>query len=161
MPVNAAKRPIRREIALPEVAVTPLPEVLPDDVDALKALLHSQLAEQQQAARTVQEHLLRHIEYLYEQIVLLRHRQFGIKAEHLPAQSRLFDEAEALEADSTPEQDQAGIPAQSSTAQDKQAKPARCQWHCNNPHLWHLKVPHPSFLSGATDGRRSHAQAAG
>lgn len=125
MPVNAAKHPIRHEIALPKVAVTPLPEVLPDDVDALKALLRSQLAEQQQAARTVQEHLLRHIDYLYEQIVLLRHRQFGIKAEHLPAQSRLFDEAEALEADSTPEQDQAGIPAQSSPTQGRQAKPAR------------------------------------
>ncbi|MFM1987463.1 MAG: hypothetical protein RJA99_420, partial [Pseudomonadota bacterium] len=32
-----------------------------------------------------------------------------------------------------------------------------CQRHLNNPHLWHLKFPHPSPRKGATDGSGSSA----
>jgi transposase len=61
---------------------------------------------------------MRHIDYLYEQFVLLRHRHFGASTEQSSDQARLFDEAEALAAASTPEQDQATIPAPTGNAAD-------------------------------------------
>jgi transposase len=59
---------------------------------------------------------MRHIDYLYEQFVLLRHRHFGASTEQSSDQARLFDEADALAATSTPEQDQATIPAHTGDA---------------------------------------------
>ena len=130
----ARKRPsIRIELTPPEVEVPRLPADLPDDVEALKALLRSQqaaheAAHQQAIAKTLDE-AMRHIDYLYEQFVLLRHRHFGASTEQSTGQARLFDEAEALAATSTPEQDQAPIPSPGEAAADagKKAagKPAR------------------------------------
>jgi transposase len=83
---------------LPEVS---LPPVLPTGAVALTALLHAQ----QQAHDASHQQALDYINHLFEQMVLLRHRQFGSSSELLSAQGRLFDEAEALAADTTEAQD--------------------------------------------------------
>jgi transposase len=88
---------------LPEVS---LPPVLPTGEAALTALLHAQ----QQAHDESHRQALDYINYLFEQMILLRHRQFGSSSELLSAQGRLFDEAEALAADTTEAQDFAPIP---------------------------------------------------
>jgi transposase len=127
----AAKTPpsIRLKLALPEPAVPPLPARLPDDVEALKALLLAQQAAHQQAIAQTHEHAMRHIDHLYEQFVLLRQRHFGASTEQSAGQAHLFDEAEVLAAASTPDQDQAPIPSQSDAAADagkkSAGKPAR------------------------------------
>jgi len=127
----AAKTPpsIRLKLALPEPAVPPLPARLPDDVEALKALLLAQQAAHQQAIAQTLEHAMRHIDHLYEQFVLLRQRHFGASTEQSAGQAHLFDEAEVLAAASTPDQDQAPIPSQSDAAADagkkSAGKPAR------------------------------------
>ena len=127
----AAKTPpsIRLKLALPEPAVPPLPARLPDDVEALKALLLAQQAAHQQAIAQTLEHAMRHIDHLYEQFVLLRQRHFGASTEQSAGQAHLFDEAEVLAAASTPDQDQASIPSQSDAAADagkkSAGKPAR------------------------------------
>lgn len=87
---------------LPEVA---LPSVLPTDVAALTALMHAQ----HQAHAQVMLLAMGHIQYLLEQFVLLRHKQFGVSAEHISGQARLFDEAEVLAAETTEAQDIAPI----------------------------------------------------
>jgi hypothetical protein len=90
---------------------------LPDDVDALKALLRSQQAAHEAAHRLaiVQplDEAIRPIGSLYEQLVLLRHRHFDASTEQSTGQARLFDEVEAIAADSTPEKDQVAIASQS------------------------------------------------
>jgi len=127
----AAKTPpsIRLKLALPEPAVSPLPARLPDDVEALKALLLAQQAAHQQAIAQTLEHAMRQIDHLYEQFVLLRPRHFGASTEQAAGQAHLFDEAEVLAAASTPDQDQAPIPSQSDAAADagkkSAGKPAR------------------------------------
>jgi transposase len=124
----AAKIPpsIRLKLALPEPAVPPLPARLPDDVEALKALLLAQQAAHQQAIAQTLEHAMRHID---EQFVLLRQRHFGASTEQSAGQAHLFDEAEVLAAASTPDQDQAPIPSQGDAAADagkkSAGKPAR------------------------------------
>jgi len=109
--------------------VPPLPARLPDDVEALKALLLAQQAAHQQAIAQTLEHAMRHIDHLYEQFVLLRQRHFGASTEQSAGQAHLFDEAEVLAAASTPDQDQAPIPSQSDAAADagkkSAGKPAR------------------------------------
>ena len=100
-----------------------LPDNLPNDVAALKALLYTQQAAHEiamksavEAAVTIavdavkreaQEHLYRMI----EQLILARHRQFGSSSEQSSSQARLFDEAESLAQSSTDEQDLATIPS--------------------------------------------------
>jgi len=127
----AAKTPpsIRLKLALPEPAVSPLPARLPDDVEALKALLLAQQAAHQHAIAQTLEHAMRHIDHLYEQFVLLRQRHFGASTEQSAGQAHLFDEAEVLAAASTSDQDQAPIPSQSDAAADagkkSAGKPAR------------------------------------
>src|ERR1700687_4690946 len=122
----AAKTPpsIRLKLALPEPAVPPLPARLPDDVEALKALLLAQQAAHQQAIAQTLEHAMRHIDHLYEQFVLLRQRHFGASTEQSAGQAHLFDEAELLAAASTAEQDQAPIPSQSDAAANAGKKSA-------------------------------------
>jgi transposase len=71
-----------------------LPEPLPSDPDALRALLIAQRRAMAELQRTAHEHLAS----LYEQIALMRLRQFGPSSEAMPGQVRLFDEAEALAA---------------------------------------------------------------
>lgn len=68
-------------------------------------MLHAQ----QQAHDESHRQALDYINYLFEQMILLRHRQFGSSSELLSAQGRLFDEAEALAADTTEAQDFAPI----------------------------------------------------
>ena len=105
------------EFTLPEVT---LPAVLPNDIDSLRALLYTQ----QKAHDAVKLKALNQISYLFEQFVLLRHRHFGISAETLSAQARLFDEAEALAQTTTEAQDIAALPP-ASTPPESKHKPAR------------------------------------
>ena len=98
----------------PDLAAPRLPDTLPDDVEALKALLRAQQA----AHDTAHEQAMHHIDYLYEQFVLLRHRHFGASTEQSAGQAPLFDEAEALATASTPEQDRATIPPVTGNAAD-------------------------------------------
>ncbi|MDP2804316.1 MAG: IS66 family transposase [Gallionellaceae bacterium] len=95
---------LKPNFTLPEVT---LPAKLPSDIAALTALFLSQQdAHQQNLVKA-----MAHIEFLYEQIVLMRHRQFGASSEVASSQGLLFDEAEVLAVSSTPEQDLAEIPA--------------------------------------------------
>jgi len=99
-----------KNLLLPEKYTLPevdFPFVLPngDDV-AWTALLHAQ----HQAHREVMHLAMGHIEYLLEQFVLLRHRQFGSSSEILSGQGRLFDEAETLATATTEADDIAPIP---------------------------------------------------
>ena len=108
------------EFTLPEVT---LPPVLPTDIEALTALLHTQ----QQAHHAVKQKALNHISYLFEQFVLLRRRQFGASSEQLSAQARLFDEADALAETTTEAQDIAPTPPETLPAR-KDSDP-----HSNQP----------------------------
>ena len=118
--------PIRLRFELPEVT---LPEHLPTDTQALRELL---IEQQRQAIAQIEaqaieqariqtiEHIrlqtIEHIRHLYEQIALMRRRQFGPSSEAMPGQARLFDEAEAL----------AGTPAVDEESDDK-AGDGECQ----------------------------------
>lgn len=100
-----------------------LPDILPDDVAALKALLYTQQAAHdiamksavdaavEAAVNTVKREAQEHLHRMIEQLVLARHRQFGSSSEQSSAQARLFDEAEILAQSSTDEQDLAPIPS--------------------------------------------------
>ncbi|MBC7498898.1 MAG: IS66 family transposase [Herminiimonas sp.] len=96
-----------------------LPAVLPDDTATLKALLLAQnsilltqvqtlTAEVDAVRREAQEQITRMI----EQLVLARHRQFGVSTEQLPGQARLFDEADMLAQATTEADDIAPLPPQ-------------------------------------------------
>ena len=84
------------------LALAPLPASLPRDVESLHAMLHAQrqACEQahQQALLDVQQQATRHLQYLYEQMALMRQRMFGRSSEVSADQHRLFDEAEVLAA---------------------------------------------------------------
>jgi transposase len=105
------------KFALPEVT---LPPILPTDVEALTALLHTQ----QQAHDDLKLKALSHINYLFEQFVLSRRRLFGASSEQLSAQARLFDEAEALAQATTEAQNVAPIPPETAPAAKDSTKPA-------------------------------------
>ena len=103
---------------LPEIASDKvrLPDNLPNDVAALKALLHAQQAAHEVAMKsavdaaveaaveaavaiavnTVKREAQEHLHRMIEQLILARYRQFGSSSEQLSAQARLFDEAEVL-----------------------------------------------------------------
>ena len=132
MPFSPQKPPLSRpEITLPAFA---FPAILPDDIGVLKALLHAQQAavtatveSAVEAAieattarirREAQETIARMI----EQMVLVRHRQFGVSSEQLPGQARLFDEAEVLAQASTEAQDIATIPVAAPSDQNSDKK---------------------------------------
>ena len=102
------------------------PDKLPADIDALKGLLQDQhqayaaaiegivaqavklaVAEAVAAARLEAK---AEMQRMIEQIILARHRQFGVSSEQLSAQARLFDEAETLAQSSTESDDVAAIP---------------------------------------------------
>ena len=80
----------------------------PDAYAAWAELLHAQ----HQAHEASHRKALNYINYLFEQMILLRHRQFGSSSELLSAHARLFDEAEVLAADTNEAQDIAPIPAE-------------------------------------------------
>lgn len=102
--------------------VVDMPSVLPTDVTALTALLHAQQAAHQTAVESLHKQFGDHINYLIEQFILARHRQFGVSSEHISGQARLFDEAEVLAAESTDAQDIATIQSEAS-ASSAMAKP--------------------------------------
>ena len=114
------------DIVLPELV---LPAVLPDDVDALKALLQQLHGAHQAALVAVKEQVTReahdYIIRMVEQAKLARHRMFGSSSEQLTAQGRLFDEAEALALSSTDADDIAPIPADPTGGEKKPAKSVR------------------------------------
>ena len=107
-----------------------LPAVLPDDIGSLKQLLYAQqaavaatvdaavaaaVATAVAAAIASTTHQIRQeaqatITRMIEQMVLARHRHFGVSSEQLAGQARLFDEAEGLAQSSTAEQDLATLP---------------------------------------------------
>jgi transposase len=115
---DAAKSSISSlEFVLPEVT---LPSVLPTDSAELTALLYAQ----HQAYKEVTRKALSHIQHLFEQFILSRHRQFGSSSEQSSAQRHLFDEAEML-VDATEAQDTAA-PEASDADKDKPGnKPVR------------------------------------
>ena len=118
-----------------------LPAILPDDIAALKALLHAQQAAHESAmksaiaaaveasANAIKREAQDYVQRMLEQLVLARHRLFGISSEQGAGQARLFDEAEVLVQATTEAQDAASIPAQTAASEegnDKTAtKPAR------------------------------------
>jgi len=103
---------IPKPLILPDRFTPPevkFPPALPSGDDAAWGdLLHAQ----HQAHTNAMHEALGHIQYLLEQIVLFRHKQFGISSETLSGQARLFDEAEVLAADATDAQDIAPILAE-------------------------------------------------
>lgn len=99
---------IRLRFELPEVT---LPEYLPADAQALRGLLIEQqrraIAQiEAQAIEQIRAQTLEHIRYLYEQIALMRRRQFGASSESMSGQARLFDEAEVLAGESPGDEDE-------------------------------------------------------
>lgn len=116
-----------------------LPPVLPNDVESLKALLRAQQIAHEAAIISAVEKAVKQaietttaairreaqeqIERLIEQMKLARHRQFGISAEQMPAQSRLFDEAEVLAQGTTEAQDIAPVPAPLAPLEADSGKP--------------------------------------
>ena len=103
--------PTRFSIALPQADLAPLPAELPDDVNALKALLQAQQASHQQALEQaiaqLHQQAEQRIAFLYEQFTLFRRRMFGSSSEALPGQQRLFDEAEVLAGQPDPQDEEA------------------------------------------------------
>ncbi|MEQ6341592.1 MAG: hypothetical protein M3A44_08030 [Gammaproteobacteria bacterium] len=92
------------KLTFPEVR---LPEVLPTGDDAAwTALLHAQqaahLAAQHAAIDSFESQVRDYVNRLVEQMILARHRQFGVSSEKISGQGRWFDEAEVLAAESTP-----------------------------------------------------------
>ena len=79
------------------------------------------------AVETVRREAQEQITRMIEQMVLARHRQFGVSSEQLSGQARLFDEAEALAQSSSPADDIAPIPPETTDDADgkKPAKAAR------------------------------------
>lgn len=103
--------------SLPETVIAPfaLPSILPDNIQALKALLIAQQAAHAAAVDTVRREAQETIQRMIEQMVLARHRQFGVSSEQLPGQARLFDEAQTLAQDTTPVQDVASAPSENAS----------------------------------------------
>lgn len=115
---KAAKPLISKEgFTLPEIT---LPVILPTEVSALTALLHSVIEAHNASNTKAQEY----INHLIEQFILARQRMFGSSSEQSSGQGHLFNEAEALAECSTEAQDLASIPAESASPVPK-AKPSR------------------------------------
>ena len=117
MPFSAAKP----AILPPQFTFTQpvLPAVLPTDVAALTALLHQQHAAHMASVDSLAQQVRDYANRVIEQMVLARHRQFGVSSEQLSGQGRLFDEAEALAQSSTEEQDIAPIAPETVAGADK------------------------------------------
>jgi transposase len=126
----------------PEISLSGfvLPAILPDDIAALKALLHAQqtaheitmnaaiAAAVEAAGSAIKREAQDYVQRMIEQLVLARHRLFGVSSEQHVGQARLFDEAEALAQATTEAMDIAPIPPEiaSSDSNDKSPKrPAR------------------------------------
>lgn len=115
------------EIDLPEFV---FPDHLPTDIAAARVLLKEQHQAYTVAVKSAIEAAVAHavktavaeavaatrlegqaeMQRMIEQLVLARHRQFGVSSEQLSGQARLFDEAEVLAQSSTDADDTASIP---------------------------------------------------
>jgi len=124
---------------LPEFA---FPDNLPADIAALKGLLQDQhqayaaaiegivaeavkVAVADAVAKAVAEAVAAtrleakaEMQRMIEQLILARHRQFGVSSEQSSAQARLFDEAETLAQSSAESDDLAAIPHAAPSNQD-------------------------------------------
>lgn len=131
------------EIVLPEFV---LPSVLPDDIEALKSLLHAMQDAHEVAVDSIRRQAHEYVIRMIEQAVLARHRQFGTSSEQSCGQARLFDEAEALAQSTTDAQDIATVAAQAvppAQGNDKPAnKPARGKRAALPAELMRLDVVH-------------------
>src|SRR4030067_3241169 len=80
-------------------------QTLPDDVDALKAIITTIASESTEMLETTKRSYESKIKYLEEQLRLLNYKIFGRKSEKLSPedvlQGRLFDEVEAHGEDKT------------------------------------------------------------
>jgi transposase len=137
---DAAEKPsiLPKGFTLPAIT---LPVVLPTDVAALTALLHSVI----QAHDASNQKALDYINHLFEQFLLARRRMFGSSSEQLSAQGRLFDEAEALAVGTTAEQDIAPIPEPATpepAAPEIKDKPARGKRSPLPPELERVEIVH-------------------
>ena len=119
--------------SLPEFA---LPDNLPADIAALKGLLQDQHQAYAAAIEGIVAEAVKvavaatrleakaEMQRMIEQLILARHRQFGVSSEQLSAQGRLFDEAETLAQSSAESDDLAAIPhAPAPSDQGSQANP--------------------------------------
>jgi transposase len=120
-----------------------LPAVLPDNIAILKSLLRlhnnallaqiNALQAQQisheaainAAVATVRRQAQEQITRMIEQLVLARHRQFGVSSEQLAGQARLFDEAEALAQSTSAADDIAAILPETAADDTQGKKPTR------------------------------------
>jgi len=93
-----------------------LPAVLPASNAALKSLLIEQDQAYDASVKAFEGQVHDYINYLVEQIILSRHRQFGSSSEQLSGQARLFDEAETLATGTTDEQDIAPVPPEAAVS---------------------------------------------
>jgi hypothetical protein len=122
-----------------------LPEVLPDDIVALKALIFAQQAAYAATIGTVTRAAHASIQRIIEQVVLARHRQFGASSEQMPSQARLFDEAEALAHDTEDKQDIAPVPQERVPEQDSDKQSKKSARGKRHPCLLIVSViPEPS-----------------
>jgi len=96
-----------------------LPDVLPDDIPALKTLLVVQQNTHTALIEAIRQEAHNYVIRMLEQAILARQRMFGSSSEQMAAQSRLFDEAEVLAQTSSQAQDTAPqAPEESSAATD-------------------------------------------
>lgn len=84
-----------------------LPNVLPDDIPALKTLLVVQQNAHTALIEAIRQEAHNYVIRMLEQAILARQRMFGASSEQMSAQSRLFDEASVLAQASTEAQDTA------------------------------------------------------
>ncbi|MDO8693304.1 MAG: transposase [Sheuella sp.] len=84
-----------------------LPVVLPTEVSALTALLHSVIEAHNASNARAHEY----INHLIEQFILARRRMFGASSEQSAGQGQLFNEAEVLDEGSARHAGQTPIPS--------------------------------------------------
>ena len=111
-----------------------LPAVLPNNIAALKSLLHVQQAAHETAVKAavaaaveaaadaVKREAQAYVQRMIEQLVLARHRLFGASSEQLSGQARLFDEAEVLLQATPDAKDTAPIPPETAPSEDSNGK---------------------------------------
>jgi len=107
----------------------------------LEKALKTLLVAQRHALEELQTKAIEHFEFLYEQIALMRRRQFGASSEQMPGQPWLFDEAEALAASAPGEDsDEGGNAAEQ--PQSTAAKRARGKRAMLPPELPRVEIVH-------------------
>ena len=135
-----------------------LPAFLPDDIAALKALLRAQQAAHEitmnaaitaaveAATNAIKCEAQDYVQRMIEQLVLARHRLFGVSSEQHSGQSRLFDEAEVLVQTTADAMDIAPIPPETAPSDkgndNSPKKPVRGKRSPLSPDLKRVDVVH-------------------